>query len=220
MRKWLSIAVGAALVALAARSYLQWRNSPAREIERCGAALAHARSWHFHTVQQFLNNPPETRDVYTVCPLFEHTIKQGSSLNGTPVRVEFIKFQGAAYVSQNSGPWARTKGDADIRDCSRGPVADGDGNTLPFDAILGEAAISRGELHQSGDASCRDYEFLVPVPTNLLHKQHRFDICINEQDHLPRETRHKQQYFEQEDVYSYTEWNAATEPQLPPGFPN
>jgi hypothetical protein len=44
-------------------------------------------------------------------------------------------------------------------------------------------------------------------------------MCINEQDHLPRETRRTVPGSEQEGVSTFTQWNAMTEPQLPAGFP-
>src|SRR5260370_1023964 len=96
-----------------------------------------------------------------------------------------------------------------------GSLLDGDGNSLPYAAILDEGTIRRRELRQSGNQTCRDYEVVIPVPTNILEREYLFFLCINETDHLPRETRRTPRGSDHEDVNTYTEWNDRTEPLLP-----
>jgi len=69
-----------------------------------------------------------------------------------------------------------------------------------------------------GDSRC-DYEIAVATPHDPQEKELHFSMCINEQDHLPREARRTAPGAQQEGVSTFTQWNAMTEPQLPAGFP-
>ena len=179
-----------------------------------------ATSWHLHNERVFLNIPRETVDMDIVCPDFQHRISRGAALDGTAIEREFIQFHGQTY-NRVAGEWLLATSPASkFWDCDQhGTLLDGDGNSLPYAAILGDATIQRGALRQSGFGNCRDYEIVVPVPSNILEREYRFFLCINEVDHLPRETRRTPRGSDHEDVKLYSEWNERTEPQLPADFP-
>ncbi len=219
MTKWLLI-LGAVLVAMAAAGFAAWEHSPRQEIVRSQAAVRAAASWHLHTERVFLNIPPETVDLDVVCPDFQHGIARSTALDGAAIEREYIQFHGQTY-NRVAKEWQPAKSPASkFWDCDQhGTLLDGDGNSLPYAAILDDATIRRGELRQSGFGNCRDYEILIPVPTNVLEREYRFVLCINEVDHLPRETRRTPRGSDHEDVKLYSEWNAHTEPRLPADFP-
>jgi hypothetical protein len=198
-----------------------WERSPKREIERSRAALLAATSWHFHNERVFLNIPPETVDMDVVCPNFEHRIASGARADGTPAVNEFIQLRGRTYYHV-ADEWQLATNPADnFWDCNQhGTLLDGDGNSLPYAAILSEGTVQRGAVRRLGDETCRDYEIMVPVPSNILEREYRFILCINEVDHLPRETRRTPRGSDHEDVKMYSMWNEHTEPQLPADFPN
>jgi len=218
--KWMMI-VTVSVVAIGGAYLVEWVRAPKREIERSRAALLRAKSWHLHTVRVFLNIPPETVDMDVVCPGFEHRIARSALDDGTPVVGEYIKFRGQVY-NRVEDQWTLSKTPADTMwDCDQhGSLLDGDGNSLPYAAILDEGTIRRRELRQSGNETCRDYEVVIPVPTNILEREYRFFLCINETDHLPRETRRTPRGSDHEDVITYTEWNGRTEPLLPSDLPS
>jgi hypothetical protein len=220
VKKWIVI-VTVCAIALGGAYLVQWTRAPKREVERSRAALLNAKSWHFHTVRVFLNIPPETVDMDVVCPGFEHRIARGAAADGTPIVREYIKFRGQVY-SRVEDQWVLSKTPAQTMwNCDQhGSLLDGDANSLPYSAILGEGTIRRGELRQSGSETCRDYEVVIPVPTNILEREYRFFLCINETDHLPRETRRTPRGSDHEDVITYTDWNDRTEPLSASDFPS
>jgi len=173
-----------------------------------------------HTVRIFGTIPPETVDVDVVCPSFQHRIAQGARTDGTLASYEYIALNGHIY-NRVADQWILSKTPApDMWNCDHhGTLLDGDGNSLPYAAILDEATIRRGELRESGDESCRDYEIAVPTPTNILEREYRFFLCINDRDHLPRQTRRTVRGSDHEDVILYSHWNQNNEPALPADFP-
>jgi len=218
--KWMII-VAVSVATLGGACLVEWARAPKREIQRSRAALLNAKSWHLHTVRVFLNIPPETDDMDVVCPGFERRIARGALDDGTPIVREYIKFRGQVY-NRVEDQWMLSKTPADTMwDCDQhGSLLDGDGNSLPYAAILDEGTIRRLQLRQSGNETCRDYEVVIPVPTNILEREYRFFLCINETDHLPRETRRTPRGSDHEDVKTYSEWNDRTEPLLPSDFPD
>jgi hypothetical protein len=219
--KWIVASVASVVVVAAGVALVAWERSPKREIVRSRTALLTATSWHFHTERVFLNIPPETVDMDVVCPNFEHRTARGTRADGTRAVNEFIQVRGRTYYHV-ADEWQLAKAPAStFWDCDQhGTLLDGDGNSLPYVAILKEGTVQRGELRHSGDEACRDYDVMVPVPSNILEREYRFFLCINEIDHLPRETRRKPRGSDHEDVKMYSEWNEHTEPQLPADFPN
>lgn len=220
MPKWMMI-VTVSVVAIGGAYLVEWVRAPKREIERSRTALLDAKSWHFHTVRVFLNIPPETVDLDVVCPGFKHRIARGTRDDGTLIVREYIEFHGKMY-NRAEDQWILSETPADpMWNCDQhGSLLDGDGNSLPYAAILDEGTIRRRELRQSGNETCRDYEVVIPVPTNILEREYRFFLCINETDHLPRETRRTPRGSDHEDVITYTEWNGRTEPLLPSDLPS
>jgi hypothetical protein len=225
MWKWI---VAAVVVILLIQSllWMSWRNSPMREIERSSAAVENAKSWHYHTVRTYTGQPPNTFDKDTFCPTFQHTIQSGTDHNGAPIVFDTIIYFGRSY-SLVAGQWASSGGrQADINaqgsisifECPHGSIGS-DENSLPYDAILKDGTVRRGEIRDVEGDSCRDYEIAVPTPHDPQEKEFQFSMCIKEQDHLPRETRRTAPGAEQEGVSTFTQWNAMTEPQLPAGFP-
>jgi hypothetical protein len=212
--------VTVSVVAIGGAYLVEWVRAPKREIERSRTALLNAKSWHFHTVRVFLNIPPETVDLDVVCPGFKHRIARGTLDDGTLIVREYIESHGRMY-NRVEDQWILSKTPADTMwNCDQhGSLLDGDGNSLPYAAILDEGTIRRRELRQSGNETCRDYEVVIPVPTNILEREYHFFLCINETDHLPRETRRTPRGSDHEDVKTYSEWNDRTEPLLPSDFP-
>jgi hypothetical protein len=217
--KWTILAAGA-LAALGAVLFVRWARSPRREFERSRAAIAAATSWHMHTVRVFSNIAPEMVDVDVVCPGFEHRTAEEARADGTLASVDSIKYNGHTY-NRAAGQWVEAQAPAsDFWNCdNHGTLLDGDGNSLPYSAILSDGMIQRGGLVQAGEETCRDFEVVVPTPTNILERNYRFFICLNEKDHLPRETRRTPRGSDHEDVIFYSHWNEYMQPSLPFDFP-
>jgi len=227
MKKWLSVAAGL-IVAVVVLGRLMWLNSPMREIERSQAAVAAAKSWHYHFERHIPGLPPDTFEVDTVCPDFQHKIQSGTGSDGKPVVYDFIAYSGQSYSmvdgryvipggtqSQIDANSART---VPIMECDSGPIGT-DQNSLPYKAIL-DGTVKRGEEHEVEGTSCRDYDVLFPTPHDPEEKEFHFVICINEEDHLPRQTRRTPPGYTHEGVSFYTQWNVMREPDLPPEIPH
>jgi|SRR5580692_5718339 hypothetical protein len=215
MPKWI-IVLAALLATIGGFLFVKWRISPKHEIERSGAA----KSWHMHTIRINASIPPETVDVDVVCPSFQHRIAQQTRSDGTLASYEYISLNRKVY-NRVSDQWVLSNTPApDIWDCDRhGSLLDGDGISLPYSAILDSGTIRRGEVRVDGEESCRDYEIVVPTPTNILEREYDFFLCINERDYLPRQTRRTVCGSDHEDVILYSRWNEMNEPALPADFP-
>jgi hypothetical protein len=223
MKRWLAIAAGLVVLAIVV-GRVMWLNSPMREIERSKAAVTAAKSWHFHRVRHFPGLPSDTYDVDTLCPMFQHTI---ASSEGSPLVHEWIGYSGRTYVYAE-GRWttsagtqtqndANASGTVSVIECRTGPIG-ADVTSLSHDAMLA-GEVRRGAEREVEGESCRDYDVTVPTPHDPGNKEYQFCICINEADHLPRQTRHTPPNYPEADVSTYTKWNAMQESQLPPEIP-
>jgi hypothetical protein len=199
-----------------------------REIERSRDAVATMKSWHFHMVRHIAGLPSDTYDVDFLCPLFAHSITSSTRPDGTPLAFESIKYSGQTY-SYVGDRWtlsggtqaqinANAAGTVPIIECTTGPMG-ADQTSVPYASML-DGSVKRGEYRTVEDGDCRDYHVAVPTPHDPVEKEFQFSICINEEDHLPRETRHTLQGASQESVSSYSKWGALLVPPLPPDIPN
>ncbi|MFY9804915.1 MAG: hypothetical protein WA211_09750 [Candidatus Acidiferrales bacterium] len=217
MAKWI-VAALVVILLIVGMAWMNWRNSPMREIEKSGAAVESAKSWHYHTVRTPPGLPPDTIEKDTFCPSFQRTVQSGTDRNGAPIVFDTINYFGHSY-SQTGGQWTTSgPGSVPIFECPHLAIGS-DENSLPYDAILKDGVVRRGGVRDVEGNSCRDYEIAVATPHDTQEKEFHFSMCINEQDDLPRETRCTPPGAQQEGVSTYTQWNAMSEPQLPPGFP-
>jgi hypothetical protein len=227
MTKWIAVAVAIALLA-AGVGWWNWNQSPMREMERSRAAAERATNWHYHSLRfnRFDSNaPPETLDVDTFCPTFQHISRTTFDRSGAPSVTESIVFFGRAYnrigntwvLGQGRQIDVNAQGSLPIFECLKGAIGS-DENSLPYKAIIEDGTLRPGGLREAGRDSCRDFEITVPTPKDPAEKEFRFSMCVNEQDHLPRETRRTPPGATAEGISSFTQWNALTEPQLPTGF--
>jgi len=223
MPKSIILTVGGLLL-VAVAGWGIWRNSPMREIERARAAVAEANGWHYHTVRFNPASPgvvQDTIDKDTVCPSYQRTIQTGLDYKGVPAVFDSINYLGQVY-GHVDGQWvlsqqATAPRDAPIFECERGLMA-GDETLLPFAAILEDGTVRRRDLREVDGESCRDYEIAVPTPHDPTEKEFRFTMCINEQDHLPRQTRRIPPGQTQELASTYKQWKTHASPELPPDF--
>lgn len=206
-----------ALALLAGVAYGFWWHSPRNELRRTRDALPCQKSWHVHTVRVFQNIPPETDDRDFFCPGFEHELAHYTDAYGNPAVRESIRLD-HSYYNLIDGRWVKTNGPTQVLECRHEPLIEGDGISLSFDAILRQGSIHRGAVRSFGDNSCRDYEIVVPTPTNILEREYRFTMCINERDHLPRETCRTPRLTLQEDIIDYSNWAALSAPPISPGI--
>jgi hypothetical protein len=188
-----------------------------REIERANHAMAKAKSWHYHQVRRPLG-PADTYDGEVLCPSFEHAVATGTAFDGTPGRWEHILYNGKQYSVAADGRWQRVGGEAYILDCERGALA-GDENSFHLSVILEDSTVRRGEMKEVEGEPCRVFDVVVPIPDGREEKERHFAICINEEDHLVRETRGTPYRFRGEGYKTYTKWNSLSEPPLPADFP-
>jgi hypothetical protein len=220
MGKWIAVA-GVVIVLAAGLGWWNWRNSPMREMERSQKAAASAKSWHYHGLHYFPASAPETFDIDTFCPVFQHTVQGATDQNSSPRVLESIIYFGRAY-GRVGGQWVLGQGNAQgslpIFECDKGSLGS-DGNSLPYEAIVSDGSVRRGGVRSVAGEACRDYEVAVATPHDPSEKEFRFSMCINEQDHLPRETRRTAPGAREEGVSNYSQWNAFSEPQLPADFP-
>jgi hypothetical protein len=219
--KWIILAAGAILLA-AGLGWAAWRNAPMREIERSRVAVAATNTWHYHRVRLNIGSgiPPDTFDKDTTCPSFQHTIQSGTGYNGAPVTFDSINYFGRVY-NRVGDQWVLAggpQGSIPIFECLKKVSIGNDENSLPYDAIIEDGAVQRGAIGEVEGDSCRNYETSVPTPHDPEEKEFRFTLCINEQDHLPREARRTPPGATQEGVSTYSQWNNLDKPQLPPDF--
>ena len=221
MPKWIIVAVIVVLLA-AGLGWTYWRNAPMREIERARASVAAKNTWHYHTVKWNRVDPhlpPDAFDVDTTCPSFQHSIQSGTDRNGARAVFDSINYFGRVY-NHVGDQWMLARGaqgSIPIFECIKSSIGN-DENSLPFDGIVADGAVQRGALGEVAGESCRYYDIAVPTPHDTAEKEFRFTMCINEQDHLPRETRRTPPGFAQEGVSTYTQWNSLARPQLPSDF--
>jgi hypothetical protein len=227
MIKWIFVALVVALLA-AGVGWWNWKHSPMREMERSRSAVEQSTNWHYHTVH--LNRvdpsvPPETVDEDIFCPSLLHTTRSSLDRAGLPVVRESIIYLGRSYNHLADG-WVlagsrqadiTAQGSLPIFECLNGAMGSDD-NSLPYKAIIEDGTLRPGGTREAGDDSCRDYDVAVSTPHDPAEKDFRFSMCINEQDHLPRETRRTPPGATEEGISTFSQWNAHTEPQLPPGF--
>jgi predicted membrane channel-forming protein YqfA (hemolysin III family) len=221
MPKWIMLAAGGILLA-AGLGWAYWRNSPMREIERSRAAVAANNTWHYHRVRLNLGPgiPPDSFDVDTTCPSFQHTIQSGTGYDGAPSTSDSINYFGRVYkhVGDQWELVSGSQGSVPIFECMKKVSIGNDENSLPFDGIIEDGTVQRGTIGEVAGDSCRNYEISVPTPHDPEEKEFRFTMCISEHDHLPRETRRTPPRSTQEGVSTYTQWNNLDKPQLPPDF--
>jgi hypothetical protein len=218
----LVIVVAAILLLAVGASWMLRRNSPMREIEHSRDAVAAIKSWHYHTVRYVPGLPPETIDMDILCPSFQHRTSSYVDEKGATQVRESIYYFSNAYNHVGDRWLAATKtagqasSDPGIFECrtDTGPLG-GDEYSLPFAGIIEDGSVKRGELKDVDGESCREYDVSVPTPHDPKEKDFRFSICINEKDHLPRETRRTPPDSSHEGVSVYGQWNAMNEPQLP-----
>jgi hypothetical protein len=208
-----------ALALLVGAAYALWWHSPRNELRRTRDALLRQKTWHVHTIRVFQNIPPETDNRDFFCPGFEHEVAHFTDAYGNPAVRESIRLD-HSYYNLIDGHWTKANGATQVLECRHEPLIDGDGISLPFDASLRQGSIQRGVARTVGDDSCRDFEVVVPTPTNPLEREYRFTICINERDHLPRQTRRTPPLAFHEDVIDYSGWGALSEPPVPPEIPH
>lgn len=206
------IALGLAL--LAGIAFALWWNSPVRQLRLTRDALLRQNSWHVHTVRLFQNIPPETDDRDFFCPGFEHEVARYTDAYGNPAVRESIRLD-HSYYNFIDGRWVKANGPTQVIECRQPPLIKGDGIALPFDAVLRDGSVRRGSTRTLGEDSCRDYDIVVPTPTNILERDYRFTMCINPRDHLPRQTRRTPRLAVQEDAIDYSNWGALSAPPIP-----
>jgi hypothetical protein len=210
--------IGIGLAVLPLVAYVLWWNSPVREIRRTHDALFQQKTWHLHAVRNYQGIPPQTDDTDYFCPSFAHWVNQYTDWRGAPAVRETIRYNGALYTLTN-GRWTKTSDRAEIFECRHEPLMNGDGIALPFEMLGRGTKIHRGEVRTVGGDTCRDYDFIVPNPYDMLHKDYRFTMCVNELDHLPRQTRRDPSISGREDSVEYSKWGDLPEPPLPYGIP-
>ena len=214
------IVVAVILLMAVGAGWMLWRNSPMREIERSRDAMTAITNWHYHSVRYFPGRSPETIDMDTFCPSFQHRISSTVDENGATQVRDTIQYFNTGYNHVGdrwlAAPMRAGQTNPGIFECrtDTGPLG-GDEYSLPYAGIIEDGSVKRGELKDVDGESCREYDIAVPTPHDPKEKDFQFSICINERDHLPRETRRIPPDSTHEGVSTYRQWNAMNEPQLP-----
>lgn len=211
--------VGTIVIVGFAAAQVSYRMSPKRDLERTRDALVGTHSWHFHTVRYIQGQPPETVDVDFLCPSFEHRTRSYTDARGeTQVRESIHYFTN--FYNHVDGQWlaAPRQGgysDPGIPECQSGPIG-ADQTSLPLESVIQDGSVTRGTLRQLDGESCREYEISAPTPHDPAERMFLFTICINESDHLPRETRRNVPPSDHETLSEFSSWNEMDKPDLPP----
>jgi hypothetical protein len=190
--------------------------SPGNDLKETAAALHSVRSWH-----EDYEGPVgpkgdwmrSSRDM--VCPTGMHVIVDEPDADSIPIHREY--FYTAKHIYYRSpGGWTGLGG-TPINQCLPPLHLDGVGIDLPLEDILSGARVFPRGTRMIGSASCRDY--LVKSPWR------DFIICVNQQDHLPREVvsslfKDEQGEFVRPERATYSRWNSVSEFDLPDGLPS
>lgn len=224
MAKWMGVSIGTIVVMLL--GFYAWHSYQHRqlvhELELSRDAIGACKTWHYHTVRKVPNNPDETIDRDITCPVFQHSTVSVFGGDGSPLVREYVTYFGTGYAYVEGqwkeparGPYAQQK--EEIFECRYGAIGS-DENSLTFAAFLEDSSIVRGDEVDLQGETCRNYRITTPTPYDLNQMQFQFTICINERDHLPRQTRRVHPGDTEESVSYFSDWSTSSEPQLPPGF--
>jgi hypothetical protein len=211
------IVIAAALILILGARWWMRRNSPMREIERSRDAMVAVKSWHFHTVRYIPGQPVETVDMDFVCPSYQRSTNSWEDASGKAHTRDSIRYF-TSYYNYVGGHWITAQQSSgelpDILECNVGPL-NANENSLNFTSVIADGTAKRGELKDVNGDSCREYDVTFPTPHDPAERQFQFTVCINEQDHLPRESRHSMPGAAHEGVSTFGKWNAMPEPELP-----
>ncbi len=220
MPTWFRITIICAAVGLSVFFWLakSEKESIKQDVEQARAALLKAKSYHFHYdgPNYLAGKPPLTRDVWVVCPNYRYDIIREQ---GGPDRQE-IRFDGL-YFAKTSDKWVKvpegsqSKG---MQGCDNLTSEYGLGIPAGFDLML-----NHGEIHVDnhqrtvGGETCYDYTATIPL-ADVAERKLSQKLCLNSDDHLPREVSFHGWGADRDSVYTYDQWNKTDRPNFPEGF--
>ena len=217
-----AIVIVGTFVVVGGAAWKYQQNSAMKEIAGCRDALSKVTSWHYHKSRYVGGTAPEITDGDMVCPSFQHQATTYQDAAGVLQTREGIYYFGTSYVFYN-GRWQASQRqagfvDPGIPECNYGPIG-ADQSSLPLGGVVEDGYARRGELIRLDGDECREYAISVPTPHDPTEKEFKFTICIDERDHLPRETRRTLPGASQETVSRFGKWNVMKEAELPADFP-
>ena len=221
MRKWLSIAIGCTILALLVFFGLarHERSMIRHDMEQTREALGRVNSFHFHYEgPNFLGNmPPMTQDVWVLCPDYRYEVTriQGGDLKET------IYFEGG-YYARTPEKWVKVPGVPSmptVKGCGTLNASYGLGVPFDLDEMLDShttIAVNNQPRTIAGDPC---YDYTVTIPTGDVAKRSLIqNLCLNSDDHLPREVKFHGWGMDRDSVYTYDQWNKIEQPTFPEGF--
>ena len=219
MPNWLKITAVTIVLVLAVPLWLakHKRDMIRQDLEQSREALDKVNSFHFHYdgPNYLAGQPPLTKDVWVLCPdyRYEMTRVQGAQ------EQEDIYFQGAYYV-KTPEKWVSVPRPkvATVEGCHTLTGTYGLGVPAGFDMMLSRSTI---QVNNQGRSVAGDmcYDYTVTMPTSDVAKRPIVQtLCLNSDDHLPREARFHGWGADRDSVYVYDQWNKADQPTFPEGF--
>jgi hypothetical protein len=212
-----SIAIAAALMlTFSVFACRQPVHDPKDDLEATALALQHATSWH-----EEYDGPGGMRGDWLhrssdrVCPHGLYMVIDEPQAESIPTHREYFHTAKKIYYRE-PGHWVGIGG-TPVDECASGPNLDAVGIAMPLHDLLSGAHAISGDLRQVGSETCRDYR----VQTSWRE----FVICINPDDHLPREVvssafRNEKGEFVNPERATYSKWNKLGEFDLPSDFPS
>ncbi len=191
-----------------------------QQVDAIEAAVTNAKSYHSKLIgyQQLYGD--FVQEAWVFCPGDRYQ----TMTTGKGVSEEKIWFEGHIY-SRSKGsigdwsPWYFNNREAS--DTAPGCSANSADN--PFDLKVGFSDMKRATItidpnvrHINGE-TCNEYNFKAHHGPDFAYS---FDqtLCVNPDDHLPREVRQDSVIAGEVKKLTIDQWNTATKPTLPEGF--
>ncbi len=220
MPNWLKISASCLVVAVIGFFWLSQREKRMikQDVEQTRDALQKVTSYHFHYdgPNYLAGGPPLTKDVWVLCPNYRYEVTR---VQGAPEKEE-IRFDGSYYaktpekwVKVPQGPQAGR-----MQGCDNLTSEYGLGIPAGFDMMLHSSEIHvDNQPRNIGGYTC--YEYTATIPTADVAKRKIVQkLCLNSDDHLPREVSFRGWGADRASVYTYDQWNKADQPNFPDGF--
>ena len=214
---WKTYAGAGAFVVLLIGGWFLLADPGEKEFKQMQQTLEHVRSWKITTQISQRGMLAVQRAHEAICPDQEHIMESAVSTGGA----EYIRLKDDVYYRKNNQAWVRGMPGPDLffpyptpRPClsdpgqsSSQPGGGAEEMRLILQHDMDNGTIEKGELEQVGGASCREWKVLVTTAQNTMGS---YNICIGEQDHLPRRIQSLNQ-----DFTIRFEWNVPVTVQAP-----
>lgn len=209
-------ALAALLMVAGIFSYFQLRHRPKKELQLTVAALRDASSWH-----EEYDGPGEQPGTWQhttsdmVCPQGQHVIVDETGVRQDLAHRELFDTATKSYYRWPN-QWVQLNGFNGVKLRCSSRELDAVGILEPLGDLLATASVRAEGERMAGGEPCRDYRVTSPW--------REFVICVNPDDHLPREVvsskfKDESGQMLKPERASYSKWNIVSVSDFPADAP-